>query len=312
MSVARDPSPRFNRFSDDLRRRYGTRVQKITLDAGLSCPNRDGTVGRNGCLFCDPQGGSGRGEERSRIPLARQMAEGKAALRRRYGAKKFIAYFQSFSNTYGPADRLAELYNEAAADPEVAALSIATRPDCLPEPVLDLLAGLAGRMETWVELGVQSLHEPSLRWMERGHGIPAIETAVSALKARGIRVCAHLILGLPGETLSEMTATARGVSRLGVEAVKLHMLYVTRGARLAEDFQAGRLHLFSREEYVSAVVAVLEHLAPGIVIQRLVSGADPARLIAPDWLRAKPAVLRAIEARLEELDTRQGRLWPPA
>jgi len=311
MSSAPEPQSRYNRFSDDLRRRYGAKVYKLTLDAGLSCPNRDGTVGAGGCVFCDPEGGTGRGEDRSDIPLARQIAEGKAGLRRRYRAERFIAYFQSFSNTYGPVDRLGRLYGEAAADPEVVALSIATRPDCLPDPVLDLLAGYASRIETWVELGIQSLHEPSLRWMGRGHGTDVIEEAVSALRRRGVHVCAHLILGLPGETQTEMTATARGVSGMGVEAVKLHMLYVTRGARLAADHGAGRLDLLSRDEYIGAVVAVLENLAPGIVIQRLVSEARPDRLSAPDWLRDKSAVIRGIERRLERLDTRQGRLWTP-
>jgi len=303
---------RYNRFNEDLRRRFGVRVQKITLDAGLNCPNRDGTLGREGCIFCDPLGGSGRARERSSVPISRQIEEGKAALRRRYRAEKFIAYFQSFSNTYGPVDRLARLYTEAAADPDIVALAVATRPDCLPEPVLDLLGESAARLETWVELGVQSLHEPSLRWMGRGHGVDIIAPAVSSLKARGIRVAAHLILGLPGETLVEMMATARGVSRMGVDAVKLHMLYVTRDSRLAEEFRAGRLTLWSREEYVEAAVSVLEHLAPGIVIQRLVSDASPARLIAPAWLRDKSAVIRAIKAELERRDTRQGRLWKPA
>jgi len=301
------PSTRYRRFSDHLRQKFGCRVHKISLDAGLSCPNRDGSISLNGCLFCDPAGGSGRKSERAAAPVSQQMRDAMVNLRRRYGAEKFIAYFQSFTNTYAPIDKLKAIYDEAVGFEDVVGLSIATRPDCLGREILSLIASYTTEYDTWVELGVQSMREESLQAIERGHGVAAIKSAVRMLKQRRIQVCAHLIVGLPGEGTQDMIATAREVSELGVDAVKFHMLYVTSTSRLAEVFRQGRLRLLTREDYVRTVVHLLEHLAPHILIQRLVSEAHPDLLLAPEWLRHKSSVIRDIEQELEAQDAWQGK-----
>lgn len=309
MTEQRFSGERYRKFSRRLKEKFGCRVYKITLDAGLSCPNRDGAAGKNGCIFCDPAGGSGRAAEGSRASISRQIQNGMEALKRRYKAEKFIAYFQSFTNTYAPPDQLKRLYDEASAHPDVVGLSIATRPDCLSSDILDLISGYAGRFYTWIELGVQSIHTSSLKYISRGHGLFAITDAMIAIRKRPIHQCAHLIVGLPGETREDMRETVRTVSRLGADAVKFHMLYVTRGSRLLREYQQGRLPLMTREEYVNTVVMLLENLAPEILIQRLTSDAHPDILAAPEWLADKSRIIRSIETALVKKDTRQGRKY---
>jgi len=296
---------RYRKFSRYLREKFGCRVYKITLDAGMSCPNRDGTLGTEGCIFCDPEGGSGRAEA-SRLSLTQQIDQGRKGLKRRYKADKFIAYFQSFTNTYAPLPRLKKLYDEAAAHPDIAGLSIATRPDCLSRSILDLISSYADSLETWIELGIQSVHSSSLRYIGRGHGLFSIVDAMRAVQERHVKQCAHLIVGLPGETLEDMQETVKTVSRLGADAVKFHMLYVTRGARLHKEYQEGRLSLMSAEEYVDTVVSLLEHLSPDVLVQRLTSGAHPDILVAPDWLADKSGIIQSIEEELEKRNTWQG------
>ncbi len=303
--------PRYYRFSDHLRNKFGCRVYKISLDAGMSCPNRDGTISEDGCIFCDPQGGSGRQTARSHIPLKQQIQEGKLGLKKRYGAEKFIAYFQSFSNTYGPREKLKALYEEAVSDPDIVGLSISTRPDCLGLDILDLIQRFSKRYDTWIELGVQTLREESLAYIERGHGADVIRTAVDQIKQRGLQTCAHLIVGLPDEDLEDMLMTIQGVCDLGIDAVKFHMLYITERSRLAEPYRTGKIPLLSQEQYVATVVRLLEQLAPSILIQRLVSDAHPEILVAPEWLKHKSQVIRDIEQKLEEQNTYQGRLFHP-
>ncbi|MGB2905525.1 MAG: TIGR01212 family radical SAM protein [Candidatus Aminicenantaceae bacterium] len=300
---------RYRRFSKHLKQRFGCRVYKVALDAGLSCPNRDGTVGDDGCLFCDPAGGSGRTTGEAQPSVTEQMRSGMVGLRKRYKAERFIAYFQSFTNTYGSCRQLKTLYDQAVAFEEVVGLSIATRPDCLSSEVLDLIQGYARGFYTWVELGVQSMREETLRTIARGHDVEATAQAVRALRQRGIFVCAHLILGLPGEDLQDMTQTVHEVSALGVDAVKFHMLYVTRFSRLAQVLKQGNLRLLEREEYITTVIHLLEHLAPDILVQRLVSEAHRDILVAPDWLIDKSSVIREIEDALEARNTHQGALW---
>lgn len=305
------PKNRYRRFSDFLTEKFGYKVYKISLDAGLSCPNRDGTLSERGCIFCDPGGGSGRKLRKITPLISDQIQQGMQGLKKKYRdkAEKFIAYFQSFTNTYGPVENLRQLYDQALNHADIIGLSIATRPDCINPEVLDLIAPYIENYEVWIELGVQSLRPESLRYIERGHGVKDIVAAVQAIKKRSIPICAHLILGLPGEDLQDMLATARGVSDLGIEAVKLHMLYVTSHSRLAEEYQAGRLPLMSQTEYVEAAVRVLEYLAPDIIIQRLVSEAHRDILIAPQWLKNKSETVRLIEAELERQDTWQGKRY---
>jgi len=300
---------RYRRFSEHLRQKFGCRVHKVALNAGLGCPNRDGTVGDDGCLFCDPAGGSGRTGGEIPPTITEQMHSGMQGLRKRYHAERFIAYFQSFTNTYGSRTQLKPLYDQAVAFEEVVGLSIATRPDCLPSEILDLIQSYTSQYYTWVELGVQSLREDTLRSLSRGHGVETTTRAVRELKQRGVHVCAHLILGLPGEDLEDMTRTVQGIAALGVDAVKFHMLYVTRFSQLAHIHHRGGLRLLSREEYIATVIHLLEHTPPDILVQRLVSEAHPDILVAPEWLGDKPGIIREIEDTLEARDTRQGALW---
>ena len=226
-------------------------------------------------------------------------------LARRYGAERFLAYFQPGSNTYAPVDELRARYEEAMACPGVVGLIVGTRPDCLADEVLDLLTELARRSWVSVELGIQSIHDASLEWLGRGHGHRATVDAVSRAKQRGLHVGAHVILGLPIETIDDMTATADELARLKIDAVKLHNLYVSPDTRLAEDHASGRLVLPTREQYVDYVVRFLERLPADCAIDRLSSDAPPEYLIAPDWCREKSAVRQMIEAELERRETNQ-------
>ncbi|MCL4500786.1 MAG: TIGR01212 family radical SAM protein [Deltaproteobacteria bacterium] len=283
-----------------LRRRFGFRVQKLTLDAGLSCPNRDGRVGTGGCLFCNVRG-SGTGAAVRGLSLTAQIQEGMQRLKKRYRAEKFIAYFQSFSNTYAAVTRLQALYDEALAFPEIAGLSIGTRPDCLADEVLDLLAGYAQERLLWLELGLQSSHERTLRELNRGHDVACFTQAVQRAAARGLEVVAHVILGLPGEGPEEMAATAAYLARLPLQGVKIHLLYVVAGSGLARLYRAGAYVCLTEEEYVQAVVDFVELLPPHLVIHRLTGDPHRRELLAPDWCLDKSRVLRRL---LEEFARR--------
>jgi len=296
---------RYRDLNSYLRERFGCRVQKITLDAGLTCPNRDGTKGTGGCIYCNGRG-SGTGAHGRGLTIREQIEKGSAAVARRYGAERFIAYFQSFSNTYAPVARLRALYEEAAAAPGVVALFIGTRPDCVSEPVLDLLAEFAQRLLVWVEYGLQSANEATLAAIGRGHGLDAFLAATAATRARGIPVCAHIILGLPGEGREDARQTARVLAAAGVEGVKIHSLYVARGTALEALYRRGGYRPLEREEYARWAADVIERLPQGVVIQRLTGDPHPAELVAPAWCRDKAAVLAAIRGELERRDTRQG------
>jgi len=298
---------RYRKFSRYLRETFGCRVYKISLDAGLSCPNRDGTLSTKGCIFCDPSGGSGRKTQPESI--SDQISSGMDGLKKRYKADKFIAYFQTFTNTYGPLNKLKKLYQEAVQHPDVIGISIATRPDCLNKDILDLIEDYSKKYHTWIELGVQSIHQKSLEYMNRGHGLFETVDAILSLKKRNINVCGHFILSLPGEDLKDMAETARVISRLGIQAAKLHMLYVAKGADLADEYKKRKVTLLTKKEYVPAAVHFLEHLSPKVVIQRLVSEAHPDLLIAPLWLKNKSQVIQEIETELEAQDTWQGKKY---
>ncbi|MGM0466956.1 MAG: TIGR01212 family radical SAM protein [Acidobacteriota bacterium] len=298
---------RYRKFSHHLKKTFGCRVYKISLDAGLSCPNRDGTLSTKGCIFCDPSGGSGRKSQP--VSISEQISLGMEGLKKRYKADKFIAYFQTFTNTYGPLDKLKKLYQEAVQHPDVIGISIATRPDCLNKNILDLIEDYSKNYYTWIELGVQSIHKKSLEYMNRGHGLFDTVDAILSLKNRGINVCGHFILGLPGEDLEDMAETAGVMSRLGIQAAKLHMLYVAKGAPLAEEYEKEKISLLTKKQYVQAAVHFLEHLSPAVIIQRLVSEAHPDLLIAPEWLKNKSQVIAEIETELQAKDTWQGKKY---
>jgi radical SAM protein (TIGR01212 family) len=296
---------RYNAFSAELKRIFGCRVHRISVDAGFSCPNRDGTLGTSGCIYCGGEGSGSFGIARG-LPVAAQLEQGKEVMVRKYKARRFIAYFQPYSNTYAPVAQLRALYDEALAVPDVVGLIVGTRPDCLPEPVLDLLAEYRRRTYFWLELGLQSPHDRTLGLIGRGHDFAAFAGAVGRAKARGIRVCAHAILGLPGENHGEMLATAAILNRLGVDGVKLHLLHVMRDTPLAAMYDRGEVALLDRDDYVGLVCDFLERLAPRIIVQRLTGDGGRDHLIAPLWSLAKFEVLNAIDTELERRGTRQG------
>ncbi|AJE04401.1 TIGR01212 family radical SAM protein [Geobacter pickeringii] len=296
---------RYRAFSDELRREFGCRVQRVSVDAGFTCPNRDGNRGTGGCIFCGGKG-SGSFGIRPELSVTDQLGHGREFLARRYGAVKFLAYFQAYSNTYAPPERLRALYDEALAVPGIAGLIVGTRPDCLPPPVIDLLAEYARTTYFWLELGLQSPVDRTLALINRGHDFAAFQEGMHRCTAEGIRVCAHIILGLPGESREAMLATAGILNRLGVAGVKLHQLHVMKGTPLEEMYQRGEVRCLGRDDYVGVVCDFLERLDPGIVIHRLVGDAPADQLVAPLWSLRKGEVLEAIDGELARRGTRQG------
>jgi radical SAM protein (TIGR01212 family) len=297
-------------LNSHLRERFGVRVQKVTLDAGFTCPNRDGRVGVGGCLYCNARG-SGTGAWARGLSISRQLEEGIKRLRARYRAEKFIAYFQSFSNTYAPPKVLSAKYAEALTFPEVVGLSIGTRPDCLSPEILDLLAGFAQTHLVWLELGLQSAHDATLKLINRGHDVACFTRAVKDAAARGLEVVAHVILGLPGEGPAETGATARYLGSLPLQGVKIHLLYVIRGSGLEQLYQRGRYRPLTQEEYVRLATDFLELLPPHLIIHRLTGDPHPEELVAPSWCLDKSGVLRALRDELARRGTRQGSAWHP-
>lgn len=298
---------RFNSINRVLRDTFQTRVYKIGLRMDFTCPNRDGTVAVGGCIYCNNASHTPK-NFRPRTSVTAQLQQGAAAIRQRHRAEKFIAYFQSYTNTYDATERLARLYREALEFPDVVGLAIATRPDCLPDDVLDLLAELSRETYLWLELGLESMHDHTLKWANRGHGLREYLDAVERAKDRALKICTHLILGFPDESRQDMLATAPLLNRLGVDGVKLHNLHVIKDTPLEKLYRAGQIRLFSLDEYVHLVIDFLERLDPGIVIHRLSGETYRAITVAPEWSIDKIGVHNAISKALESRDTWQGRL----
>jgi radical SAM protein (TIGR01212 family) len=290
-----------------LRRRFGCRVQKISLDAGLTCPNRDGRLGRGGCIYCNARGsGTGAWPAQS---ITQQLEAGKAFARRRYRAEKFIAYFQSFSNTYAPLEKLGPLYEEALAVPDIAGLAIGTRPDCVEDTVLDLLAEISKRTWVTLEYGLQSIHDASLERINRGHSAGAFMDAVERTRNRGIDVCTHVILGLPGEGRKDMLETAKALAGADIQALKIHLLYVIRGTALHRLYEMGGYRCLDRGDYADTVAEFLALLPPEMIIHRLTGDPHPDELVAPLWALEKQANLQAIREALRRKNLWQGKNW---
>lgn len=298
---------RYRSYNSYLRELFGERVQKIPLDAGFTCPNRDGTISRGGCIYCDPRGSGSGAMTQKRESLDEQIVKGVTWVRRKYGASKFIAYFQSFTNTYAPVPRLRALYDRALMHEGMVGLSVGTRPDCVDEAVLELLGSYKQKFLVWLELGLQSAHDPTLRRINRGHDVDCFDRAVSAAQAKGLNVCAHVILGLPGETREMMMETARHLRGLAPEGVKIHALYVVEGTPLAEIYARGDYKCLEQEQYVDLVLDFLERLPSTMVVQRLTGDPVPDELVAPQWVREKNKTLNLIAKRFEERDTWQGK-----
>ncbi|MFA5517033.1 MAG: TIGR01212 family radical SAM protein [Desulfuromonadales bacterium] len=296
---------RYRSFSTHLKERFGARVHKVSIDAGFGCPNRAGGRAQAGCLFCDPGGSGAVGIDR-RVSVAEQIEAAREVMTRKYKARHFLAYFQPFSNTFGPVARLRALYDEALAVPDVIGMSVGTRPDCLPAPVLDLLGEFHRRTYFWLELGLQSAHEETLRFLRRGHDYDDFLQALAGARERGLRVCAHVILGLPGENRGQMLATAAEMARLRIDGIKIHLLHVLRGTPLGDMYAEGGIGVLGRDEYVSLAADFIERLHPDTLIQRLTGDGPRDLLLAPLWSLNKWEVLNAIDAELERRDTRQG------
>lgn len=300
---------RYKTFSDELRQRFGCRVQRISLDAGFSCPNRDGSMGSGGCTFCGERGSAAVGIP-VELPITDQIRESKEFLKIKFKAKLFLAYFQAYSNTYGSVELLREVYAAALDDHDLVGIIIGTRPDCLPEPVLDLLSELHASTYLWLELGMQTMHDQTLQSINRGHTHACFVDAVSRCQARGIRICVHLILGLPGESREQILQSVQELNRLGIDGVKLHHLHVLKGSQMEEAYNAGQFVLMERDEYIQLVCDVVELLDPRIMIHRLM-GDGRTELIAPEWSLRKMEVLNLIDDEFEKRNSRQGSRLSP-
>jgi uncharacterized protein len=288
--------------------RFGCRVHKLPVDAGFTCPNRDGRIATGGCIYCDPRGSALR--QAGGLPTAgEQLRRGKEFYRRSGRSEKFIAYFQTFTNTYGPLEKLRILYDEALAEEDVIGLSIGTRPDCVPEETLALIRSYAERYHVWLEFGLQSIHDRTLRAINRGHDAAAFIDAVRRAGNGPLMLCVHIIVGLPGESRADIMGTARAIAGLPIAGIKIHSLLALRGTLLGEQYGRGEVALMTRENYVETVCDILEVLPPEMVIQRLTADGYRGILLGPAWAENKLVVLNAIESELEARDSWQGKRY---
>ncbi len=284
-------------YGQDLLHRYGERVHKLALHAGFTCPNRDGSIGRGGCTFCN--NASFNPNARQAPGIAVQIEQGRQVIRRRTGARRYIAYFQAYTNTYADVCHLRALYDEALREPDVIGLSVGTRPDCVPAPVLDLLAGYREQnYEVWLELGLQSAFDTTLARVNRGHGFDAYRQAVQAARQRGLPVCTHLIAGLPGETPAHVHASLARVLDLGTDGLKLHPLHVVKGTQLANQWRRGEYRPLELDEYIQLAAELIAQTPAHIVFHRVTGTAPRQLLLAPQWCSKKWAVLNGIERAL--------------
>lgn len=294
-------------FGQYLLERHGERVHKIALDAGFTCPNRDGSKGTGGCTFCNNVSFSPNG--RTPPAIAEQIDKGKRAISHRTRARKFLAYFQAYTNTYADVQSLSAMYEEALREPGMVGLSVGTRPDCVPDAVLDLLQDYQQRgLIVWLELGLQSAFDDTLRRVNRGHGLKEYRDTLLAARARGIPVCAHLIVGLPGESEAHCHATLDTVLDLGVDGLKLHPLHVVKGTMLANEWRRGEYQPLAVEEYIRSAANLIERTPQNVVYHRVTGTAPRDILLAPAWCSQKWNILNGIERELAQRGTRQGSL----
>ncbi len=295
-----------NTFGQDLLHRYGERVHKLAINAGMTCPNRDGTKGSGGCTFCNNISFSPSAKIKEPL-VCEQIEAGRRVIAKRTGAKRFIAYFQAYTNTYADVEYLSVLYKQALAEPDVVGLSIGTRPDCVPDEVLDLLAGFQDQgYEVWLELGLQSIFDETLEKVNRGHGFAEYKQAIRAARLRGLPVCTHLIVGMPGEGRNEALASLERVIDLGVDGLKLHPLHVVKGTALANEWRRGEYSPLSYCEYINIAADLIERTPPDVLYHRVTGTAAEDILLAPEWCSKKWMVLNGIENELQRRGTHQG------
>ncbi len=292
-------------YNEYLRRKFGSRVQKISLDGGFTCPNVDGTVAVGGCTFCDNRAFSPSRRVR-RTDITRQIERGIEGLRRRYSVEKYLGYFQPATNTYGSLEKLSTLYEAALSDPRIVGLVIGTRPDCLPEDVLNLIDELAQHHYVSLEIGMQTMHDASLDWMNRGHHHDAFLDAMQRVQGRHFSVSLHVMLGLPGETAQMMHETADEVARWRPAGVKIHNLYAVKRTELADQLARGEVRLLEMEEYLELLADFIERMPPDTVIERISGDAPPSDLIAPQWCLNKGSIKSGLIDLLTQRRTEQG------
>lgn len=284
-------------LSSYLKDKFGEKVYKITLDAGFTCPNRDGSISNIGCVFCDDGGSFSKAHSRL-LSISEQIEAGIKSQSERFGANKFMAYFQAFSNTYKPVSELEQIYKEAVANSQIVGISIGTRPDCVDAEKLDLIASFIPKYETWIEYGLQTVHDKSLKWMNRGHDYSAFEKAYYETKKRGIKVCAHVILGLPTETKEDMLQTAQKLAQLKIDGIKFHALCVMPNTPLEKMYNNGEVKLLTEDEYVDIVCEFIKILPKETIIHRLCGNGYSKTMIAPLWLNNKWETHNKITERL--------------
>ena len=295
----------YNDYNSYLRSKFGCKVYRIGLDAGFTCPNRDGTKGTVGCIYCDANGSRSTYTDPAKS-VAEQLAGRMEYLARTKAATKFIAYFQAFTNTHAPAARLREVYDAVLIHKEVVGLSIGTRPDAVDEGKLSLIASYKDRYETWVEYGLQSIHDRTLALINRGHAFGDFLDAFAITRKFGLPVCAHVILGLPGESKDDMLQTARKLSELRVNGVKIHVLHILKGSELEILYSEGKVRLLGQDEYVALVCDFLENLSSDIIIQRLTGQGSGENHLAPAWALDKTSTIDKIRKELQRRGSRQG------
>ena len=291
-----------------LRETFGEKVYKVTLNGGMSCPNRDGKLGSRGCIFCS-EGGSGDFAADAALTITEQIDSQIAVLSAKRPIHKYIAYFQAYTNTYAPVEYLRKIFTEAIHHPSVVALSIGTRPDCLGEDVLDLLTELNQIKPVWIELGLQTIHERTAAYIRRGYPLSVFETAVRNLRERGIEVIVHTIMGLPGESEEDILATMEYLNHRDIQGIKLQLLHVLKGTDLAQEYLEGKFHVYEREEYLNLLIRCIEHLDPEIVIHRMTGDGPKELLLAPLWTGRKREVLNLLNHQMKVCDSWQGKQY---
>ena len=296
---------RYYSYNYFLRQIFGHRVQKVSIDAGFTCPNVDGTVALGGCNFCDNRSFS-PSRRLPRQTILEQIDEGIRRLKRRYTCDHFTAYFQPATNTYAEVEKLRQVYFEAVSHPKVVAMAIGTRPDCVPDEVIDLLEEVASKVYLSVEYGMQTMHDRSLEWMNRGHDHDSMLDAMERSRGRGFEICAHIMLGLPGESYEDMMETAREAARLKLDSIKIHNLYAVKNTPLGEQVERGEVELMGRDDYIKTLVDFLEVLPPTTIVERISGEAPGDYFIGPSWCLDKPGVLNALESEMNRRDTFQG------
>ena len=289
-----------------IKQNFGEKLYKLSLNGGMSCPNRDGTLGRGGCIFCSA-GGSGDFASDRNLSIPEQIQNAKELVSKKHSGSSYIAYFQAYTNTYAPTSYLERIFTEAIQEPDIKVLSIATRPDCLSQETLELLERLNQKKSVWVELGLQTIHKASSDFIRRGYDLDVFEKAVYDLKGRGISVIVHTILYLPNETTDMMLQTISYLNKLPIDGIKLQLLHILKGTDLADYYMSNPFHLPDLEEYLETLGTMISHLRPDIVVHRITGDGPKSLLIAPLWTGNKRHVLNSIQKYFKNSDICQGK-----